>query len=425
MQTRVGYTFDGQRHPFLMRSINRVGRFLWRFGLRRPLDVDEIMAKACRATGLSDWGDNGYREPLQVLLKSLDETANLTPAGKLGLRIYFTDVCCTRLRIIHSLKTHPEIREQPIVRPLIVVGLPRTGTTLLYNLLNQDHRYRPLLLWEAQQPAPLKPVRPGKLDPRIQLAHRFVRMMDRVAPQHRVVHELVAEGPEECTYLLCNTFLCPIYAGYGNVPAYDEYLSQRTESVLLRLYADYRQQLQLLQWQAPQAPRQWVLKSPNHAWGLDALLTLFPDACVVQTHRNLAQVIPSYCSLVGHLHATFSDEVSYEQLGRRTVETLSQLFIKPILKARAAHPGRVFDVHYADLMKDPCGTVRAIYQFFGIEPEEGQEERIQHWLAEHPHNKHGAHRYTLEQFGLTAEKVESVFADYHAHFNMTPTPVAG
>jgi hypothetical protein len=400
-----------------MRVFNSVGRGLRRLGWKRPLNADDVLAGARRRARLDDFGDESFVEPLRVLLESFEEDAELTPLGRLMIRLNCVYYALSRLRVRHALKAIPEIPGQPVRRPVFVVGLPRTGTTLLHNLLCQDPSGRPLLLWEGFQPAPDPHLRPGKKDPRVRQARRLVWLTDRLAPQLRTVHPLGAEEPEECTQLLLCSFLTPAFLLLGRVSGYADWLRGQTPDDVRRTYEDYRSQLQLLQWGGPDG--HWVLKSPAHSFGLDAILSLFPDAAVIQTHRNLAQVLPSACSLFGIVRGVYSDAVDPLQLGPELARRLHQGLIDPALRAREAHPGRVFDVSYDALVRDPLGTVRAIYAHFGREMDPEMGPRMERWLAANPANKHGKHHYDLAQFGLTREAVDREFADYQERFGVS------
>ena len=414
MASRPARTFERPHRTLGMRVFNGVGRLFRRCGWRRPLSLYPILERACRQTGLSDWGDDSFHEPLRRLLQSFEEDADLSPLGRLLIRFACVHQAKTRLRLRQLLKVQPAVLDEPLRRPLFIVGLPRTGTTLLHKLLCQDRRARSLLLWEALEPVPPPGLGPGDRDPRIKRAQQFVSLtMRHGAPQLQQVHPLEAEGPEECTFLLLNTFRTPAYSLNGKVSSYLEWLRGRAEHHASIVYEEYRRLLQVLQWHRPAA--HWVLKSPVHGWGLDALLRLTPDACVIQTHRDMSRVVPSACSLIAISRGLYSDAVICERLGPEVVQLLSRDLLGPLTKARATHPGRVFDVHYEALLRDPVAAVRAIYDYFSLSPDEGMEERMRDWLAGNPANKHGMHSYDLEQFGLSPQEVDKWFDGYQEH----------
>jgi hypothetical protein len=413
MRSGISRTFRQPHRTFAVRVFNVVGRQLRRWGWRRRLSLQDILDSARRWTKLSDWGDERFLEPLQVLLESLEDDAQLNSAGRLLVRLNFIHFVSNHLRIQHFLKQHPEVPAEPVRHPLFVVGLPRTGTTLLHNLLCQDSGGRPLLLWEALQPAPDADVDSGKRDRRRLNAQHFVTLVDRWgAPELKTVHPLNAHGPEECTYLLFNTFLTPAFFLYGPVRGYIEWLHGRGRELLMSCYEQFRTYLQILQWRS--ANTHWVLKSPAHSFGLDALLSVFPDARVVQTHRDMNKVVPSACSLFAITQGLYSDEVDPRRLGRDVLQLLGTDLLDRAGNAKRRNPTRVLDIHYRSLVADPVGTVHSIYDFFGTDWNYGMEERMRRWLARNPVHKHGVHRYDLEQFGLTHSDVDSAFGSYQA-----------
>ncbi len=396
------------KRPWEVRLLNGTLRFLERIGLRTfQLDVDRLIRAAQRETGL-DFSERSFEAPLRVLVQSMRDEGRLNPYGRI----------CLFYGIIHSLKCrlwlelerreHPEVFREPVRRPLYVIGLPRTGTTLLYNLLCQDPQGRPLLGWESMMPvAPRsrrgKPVRDYRLD----LANGIERGMQRVAPQLKAVHEFSTDGPEECTWLLHSTFLSPSYLIQANLPSYYEYLGRLSREECRGAYRLYAQMLQWLQ--SESAATHWVLKSPVHLSSLGPLLDVIPDACIVQTHRDPLKVIGSCCSMYSVVRRIYSDDVDDHQLGQDLLPGLAGVAALA-RQTRQEYPAQIMDVEYDALVQDPLGTVRRIYDRFGYPFDPRMEAGIQRWLTEHPQGKHGVHRYDLAQFGLTEAQVRDAFA---------------
>jgi hypothetical protein len=411
MESAISRTFERPYRTLGARLFNGIGRRLRRWGWRRRLSMDDILAAARRRTGLTDWGDERFLEPMRVLLASLEDEARLNPLGRLFMRLNLRHFVGNRLLVRQYLKDHPEALDKPVTRPLFVVGLPRTGTTLLHNLLCQDPTRRAPLFWELLQPAPA----PGRRDRRPPVARRLVHFLDRWgAPQLRTVHTLHADGPEECTCLLFNTFVNPAFFLFGDVSGYIDWLRGRGRELLPWAYEEYRTYLQVLQCQGRRAA--WVLKSPVHAFALDALLQVFPDACVVQTHRDMNEVLPSACSLFAIMQGLYSDDVDARRLGPAVAESLRMHLDSYTERARDLDSTRVLDVAYRALLADPTGTVRGIYRHFNLDESEAMEQGMRRWLAENPANKHGVHRYDLEQFGLSRQQVERLFGPYQEQF---------
>jgi hypothetical protein len=406
--------------PLSVRVFNTVGNLLGRFGVRgASLDESSLLAAARRITRLEDFGDESFREPLRVLLRAYDEEAELHRAGRWLVRLSTLALLCNRLRLQHELSTHPEILDVPVRRPLFVAGLPRTGTTLLYNLLAQDPAARPLLMWEAVFPAERPHEKGRQPDPRIRLTAGVVGVLRRLAPTLSTVHPIDASGPEECSRLLMNTFVTSYAVMENYVPSYYRWLLDQPEPVFARAYRHYYQQLQLLQWQRPPVGH-WVLKSPAHQFGLGALMHVFPDAAVVQIHRDPHKVVPSLCSLFAVYQGISSDRVRNEQLGPQVLEICVECLRRAHRACASVTPGRVLNLRYAELVADPAGNMRRVYEHFGYPLPDDFAQRATAWVTHNPKDKHGRHVYDLAQFGLTPAMVDRAFADYCREYAIEP-----
>jgi hypothetical protein len=412
------FTFERPHRPLAVRLFNGAGHLLRRCGWRRPLCADRILASARRRTGLDDFGPLDICEPLRRLTESLEQENRLTPLGRLLIRRELLQLARARLRIQAALKEHPEVLDERVDRPVFIVGMGRTGSTLLHRLLAQDPQVRALRYGETIDPATARASSPNGGHAR--LARMQFGLIYLLAPGLRSIHSLEPDAPEECRLLLMNTFRTPFFGQWGVISGYAKWLDGLGLENKLRVYESYRQQLQLLQWGRP--PRRWVLKSPIHATGLEALLQVFPDAGVVQTHRDLAEVVPSTCSLFATFRGMYSDNVDLSLLGTHLVQNLVNRSLGVALRVRAAHPGRVFDVVYRDLVRDPTGTVRRIYERFGLPMSADLATNLQDWLARNPQDKHGRHRYSLEQFGLDRDAIDQLFPGYPESFGLPAEP---
>src|SRR5512135_1335123 len=391
-----------------MRLVNGAGRALRRVGLRRPgLDPEQFLAIAERRTGLSDWGDDRFREGLKVLVEAFERQDTAHTFGRIAFRAFCIRLLVNRLRIEDELRRHPEILEVPIRRPVFVTGLPRSGTTLLHRLLAQNPAGRPLLFWEASAPAP--PPRPEtyRTDPRIERTRKAVERLDRMASRIAAAHEFDAASPEECNNLFAHGFEAGIFGFLLDVPSYVEWLRGRD---LVGPYRYVRRQLQLLSRHIPGDP--WVLKAPAHLLGLGALLTAFPDARIVVTHRDPLQVIPSLCSLSAAFRGVFCERVDLRRLGAEYTEAMAVGVERALAYRATADPTRFLDVSYLALLADPAGTVETVCRHFGDAYDAAFEARVRGWLAVNPQHKHGVHRYSLEQFGLDPGSVNARYATY-------------
>ena len=255
------------------------------------LNAEGLLEKAEAQTGLSDFGDDSYREPYNILLQSLQDEALLNTQGVILMQRTILRLLANRLRTEEAFTSYPEMADTPIERPLYILGFPRTGTTLLHNLLACDPASRWLRLWEGLYPAPT----PESLDddPRVAKSKEFVTGFEKIAPLLASAHKLNATGPEECLWLIEHTFADFIFELRANIPSYSRWLSQHEADPVWYLY--YRRQLQMLSWKCRGS--HWVCKAPRHLSGLSGLLSVFPDARIVQTHRSAESVLPSICSL--------------------------------------------------------------------------------------------------------------------------------
>ncbi|MBX6313202.1 MAG: sulfotransferase [Isosphaeraceae bacterium] len=399
--------WDYPYRPAWVRVLNAVGRVM---GRRWPsLDPEALMAEAQRRAGLSDWGDDSFREGLEVLATSFEEQGHTHTFGRLFFREYCLRMLVNRLKIQDDLKRYPEILEVPIRRPVIITGFPRSGTTLLHRLLAEAPFARSLLFWEALEPSPPPTAETRRTDPRIARARRTLKTLYALSPRLAAAHLYEAESPEECNNLFAHAFRASINAFLFDVPRYFDWLG---EQEWIGPYQYMRRQLQLLSWRCP--GDHWVLKAPGHIFVIDVLLTIFPDASIIQTHRDPLQMIPSLCSLASAFRGITAERVDLRRLGAELTEVMA-VGIERAMKVRAsADPARFFDVSYPALVADPIGTVRTLCAHFGYPCDATFETRMRRWLAENPQHKHGVHRYSLEQFGLDPDALNRRFAAYHA-----------
>ena len=400
----------------LARALKSGGRVIQRAGLPLVrLEEELFLDEACQRTGLDDFGDPGFREPLRRLIADYDTQAGLSLLGRIAARQDTIRLLTNRLRMEWDRRRHPEIGAQPVRGPLFITGLPRTGTTLLHGLLAQDPAHRAPLNWEMMFPSPP----PDRLhyhhDPRIAASERQLRWFYRLNPAFRRIHPLAARLPEECLIITSHSFLSFQFQTSHDVPRYQAWLEARD---LRPSYDEHRAFLQHLQWRW--RGERWVLKAPAHLFGIRALFQVYPDAGVILTHRDPLEVVGSLASLTTELRSTFSDEVDAERVGpemtRRWAEGLDRA-----LRARdegIVSADRFFDVRYADLLRDPFGTVRRIYRHFDLAFTPTAEERMRRFLAQHPKDKHGRHSYTLAEFGLDRDEEAARYRAYRERFGL-------
>jgi len=385
-----------------VRLLHTVAGSRW-LSARRSLVVDDILRAAERATGLCDFGDDDFLEPLRLLAAQFDQHARLHPLGRLLIGGILQSRLEMRLLLAAAWKRHPERLQCEPIRPLYVVGLPRTGTTLLYNLLAQHPNARPLLAWEAFYPASSKrSEQRGSTWNQRTKARLAVSVLNVLCPDMRRVHPINPAGPEEDAWFLNNTLCSPMFFLNGDVPGYLEYVESLTSAQWRTVYAYYRHTLQFLQ---QDNQRHWVLKSPVHLGTLGELLEAMPTARVVCTHRDPRDVLASSCSLVCLSRSIFSDDVDPKRVGVQVAQQLVRA-VDRANQARQRFGDRIMDITYEQLTRDPLGTVRSICERFGDGCSADMEARMQRWQAANAQGKHGMHRYRLEQFGLTVDDCE-------------------
>jgi hypothetical protein len=379
-----------------------------------PLDLgmDGLLAEARAATNLSDFGAPDVRPGLAVLLETY-ERVGLRPGGRKRTHGRIVQLLSNRLRIEKAFHDHPEIRTRSIVRPMYLTGLPRTGTSALFNLLAIDPAARPLLTWEGMFPDPLgRPLAPGEEDPRLVGLRAYYARQRAKDPDFDKIHYVDADRPEECVLLLAHTF-CDVQIGIE--PLMSPYREWFEAQDLRPSYEYYRDLLKLLDWQRP--GRRWLLKSPAHLWALDVLVELFPDCCIVQTHRDPLEILASYCSMMASL-MSIRDTCDKAELGRAVLDHLCTALTRGMRAREAADPARFIDVDYRSFLRDPMATVERIYAHFEISLETGVAEAMQAHVISNPQSKHGRHAYSLTEYGLDEAAVRAKFAHYTSRFSL-------
>jgi hypothetical protein len=398
------------RLPWPMRLANRAGRALGALGVSiGNLDEEAILAAACRRTGLAEFGDGGFREGLRRLLAAWDGEAALTPMGRALARRQAIDLLESRLRMHDVWRRHPDIALGSVRAPIFVLGLPRTGTSILHELLAQDPDNRVPMTWEVMWPWPPPERATFETDPRIARAERHFAGIDRALPGFKRMHPMGARLPQECVAMMAHDFASLLFHTTHRVPSYQQWLDGVDQRPV---YASHRRQLQYLQWKAPAT--RWVLKSPGHLWTLDALLDEYPDARIVQTHRDPLRVIASLASLVTYLRGMASDRVDAREIGADWTERLARGLAHTMdVRERARlPPERVFDVQFRDFVGNEIETIARLYEHLGLVLSAEAEARMRRFLADNARDKHGSHRYALADAGLDAATERRRYARY-------------
>lgn len=408
------FDFSGS-HPAWLVRINQLGRSLLASGgTGVPLDVDSLVAEARRNTGLDDFGDDGFREPLAVLCDSLENEAKLTLVGRILARTDVVNLLENRLQIADTYSKHPEIHDEVVEAPLFIIGLPRSGTSILHELLAQDPAHRVPLSWEARFPCPPPESATYETDPRIAMAEDVFTFWNELVPEYQSMHEMGAKIPCECIWLTAHSFVCEEFLGRQQLPSYGAWYGQAD---LRPAYAIHRQLLKLLQWKHRR--ERWMLKAPSHMAALDVLLEEYPDARIIQTHRDPLKSMGSTASLLSALSWMRSDDADVELIKAGFGgEGMAHRLETAMAARNRANAAQFFDVRYQDVMRDPFETIAKLYDHFGIELTREADERMRAYLAAKPQGKHGVHHYSFGDLNLDLATERARFAAYQERFDV-------
>jgi hypothetical protein len=380
------------------------------------LRADALLAEASRrCDGLEDFGDPSFRSGLYCLLASLNDEAQLSKQGRELFAERIVDSLCNRLRLEDYCKRHPEIAQESIADPVVIVGLPRTGTTMLHRILACDPRFYTAKFWEVRFPSPLSEPASGGEDPRIPIARSEVAMMIAAMPELLAMHPLDAELADEEVILMEHSFLSAMDA-YANLPSYVAWLSKHDQTPA---YVYLKRQLQFLQWQKRQrgeTAQRWILKSPHHIHAMATLFKVFPDAKVIQTHRDPLQTIPSMGSFAHTIWGVYSDQADARKAGQLWSAKFAA-GMRNSMRFRDSVPAdRFMDVWYLDAVTKPMDVARTVYPFIGMTLTPDIEARMEAWMGASRRDRRAAHEYSMEKMGLTQAQLEQDFADYRQRY---------
>ncbi len=377
------------------------------------LHPDDVLTAAVQATGLDDFGGSSFQEGLAVLCDSVNSEARLNDLGQLAVRQNIVGGLANRLRVVDWVRRHPDIGDERIEAPLVVVGMFRAGTTFLSQLLEQDAQNRALLRWEAAASVPPPTQEDFRSGPRVEAERAAIDMLESLNPRIKVVHHEDPAGPTECLTVLGQDFKSLVWEAMANIPTYSRWLLGAD----LRSSYDYHQTvLQVLQSGGVRGG--WTLKSPHHALALDTLAAVYPDAQLVVLHRDPVVLCASACSLITTLTSTFTDHDHRPYIAEHWTTMLEESVAR-IEAFRAAGPATAMvDVQYADLVSDPLNTVEAIYAACGRDLEPAAATAIATHVAANPKGRFGIHGYRFEDFGLDADVLAERFSDYTQRYDI-------
>jgi len=376
---------------------------------------DALHEEAAEIAGDDDFGDPSYLEGLRVLLHAYDDESRLSERGRAAAQQTLRGVLVQRLRCERQGQRSPEVLDTEIERPIVICGLVRTGSTALHYLMGQDPDLQVLQYWLAGSPQPRPPRSEWGGHPDFVRARNEIDAMYAADPSLKAIHFMMPDGPEECRHLLMQEFTDDGFAANAHVPSYEAWLGQAD---MLRSYQRHRDLLKLIG--STDRERPWLIKYPVHMRYLRTFLEVYPDACVIHTHRHPLEVFPSYVSLIAGFRALHEDAIDRADIARRELELWAAGADDAVALRRKRDSGQFYDLHFADFMADPVAAVRRIHEHFGRSLGDESERALRAWHADHPQHEHGRHEYSTapQDVGLTRDEIVDRFAEYLEYFGM-------
>jgi hypothetical protein len=388
--------------------------------LRRPMDADALIALARQRSGLRDFGDMSFVEPLQRLLTCCNEEASLSLVGRMATRWDVLRFLTNLLRLRDAELRDPAILQEVIERPIFITGLPRSGTTFLHRLLMEDPDNRAPRVWQTIYPYPLaKPGRDGK-DPRPTRVARQLQAFEKLAPEFRGLHPLDATSPQECSEITAHVFRSLRFDTTYRIPTYRRWLDDAGH---LPAYAFHKRFLQHLQHQSGgnQGGRRWVMKCPDHLFALDAIRSTYPDARLVFVHRDPVKVLLSVAKLTEVLRRPFTRRIDSREIGlQESGRWLAGARQMVTVGNDAGLPEPIYHVQYKELVANPVGTVGSLYQHFGLTLAPTAADAIAEYTLRRPNGGYGPRAYRFEDHGLDGTQEREKFRGYMQRFGIEP-----
>jgi len=381
-----------------------------------PLDLGRLVDEACRSTGLDDLGPPTWREGAERLVDDLNTSAALHELGSVIASTEIATYLSNRLRIVDWAKHNPEISQRDVRPPIVILGQPRTGTTILFGVLAQDPSIRAPLTWEVDKPWPPPETATYESDPRIEEVQTGLEASELLIPGFMGMHAMGARLGQECVRITAGDFRSMIFSTQYRVPGYQHWLLHDAD--MAPAYRYHRLFLQYLQSAHP--AERWVIKSPAHMWSPDCLMREYPGALVIHTHRDPVRVVCSLASLIDLLRRLSSDDVSIAAVANEWVDDVAVGLDRAVAARRdGIIPGsQAVDVFFGDFLADPMAVVRDIYERLGTELTPEVEGRMRSFLEENPQEKHGGHAYSFADTGLDEGELRERMRPYQQFFDV-------
>ena len=378
------------------------------------MTTERLVTRACERAGLDDFGGDSWREGLTRLVQTVESAPGVSDGGRDYVYGQFVDALWNRLRVVDYLKHHPEVAAERIERPLVVLGLPRTGTSLASYLLDQDPNRRSLLTWEAENSVPPASPETLRTDPRcLKKKAELDTLAERLrAANIPMVHWDEADGPTECMFVQNQDFKAYLWEAFMPTSAYADWL---LDADMTSTYGYERSVLQMLQ---SRAPGVWSLKMPSHAVHIETLLSTFPDVRIVWAHRDPFKATASFLRLNYLSRAVLGAQIDVTDVVSNVLRQLQAHVARPLRARQRIGDDRFFDLHYADLMRDPIGVMRSLYEWAGDELTPSTEDAMLTWLQRNPQDRFGVQPYSLDGSGVTITDLEPLFDQYISTFDI-------
>jgi len=377
--------------------------------------LDLLHETVAADAGLSDFGPGDYLPGLTALLQSMDYDPRFSETGRRAAWGMLVDVLRGRGHAVQAMKDNPGFDAKPILAPVVITGVPRTGTTALHRLMAVDPRFQGLQTWLLDSPMPRPPIETWGEYPQFRKSAQLLETQYAASPESRAMHFRAAEEVHECCMLLRQSFISNLWTCGWSAPTYDAWWQAQSEAPA---YQHFHRCVQLIGSNDPN--KRWLLKNPGHIDNLDLLLAVFPDAKVIQTHRDPAKAVPSLVSLLMRMHPIM-EEGRVDQRGpimlRREIAKWSAA-VRRCEAVRADHPGTVLDVVHGDFHADPMGVVERIYAFIGMDIPDDTRAGMAKRIEEKPELSHGVHRYNIADFGMSEDEAREPFADYIRQYDL-------
>ena len=383
------------------------------------LSPDALLEEASgRAKGLTDTGEPQFHEGLERLCASLEEEGRLNAIGRMIARERIILSTVNRMNYLEDRRKNPSIAEQRIVAPIVVVGMPRTGSTMLHDVLAQDPASRAPLTWETMFPSPPPEPDTFETDPRIEACDATFPDVDAQIPAFKAMHPMGARLSQECVTTMADTMVSPLFHNQFRVPAYQDWVDD--EADFAKVYEFHEWQLQHLGWKVMRD--RWVLKTGAHMWGLSHLLDRYPDARIVFTHRDPVKSMTSYASLTSLVRSMGSDEVDPLEIAEDWTARIKKMLERSMAVRDEHDPpqAQCFEMYCQDFVKDQFGVVERIYEAFDLPLSGEAADRMKTFIADNPKDKHGIHRYAPEEYGVDPDRIRESFRLYMERFGLEP-----